>query len=92
MHGHQAILTGEAISSSRGQLHSSEIYIAPRPHTGHSLYIVLERDDTKGAGENGSMIGSPDSDGAIKLSELFTNNGDIAIHIKATSSLDQSVN
>ena len=69
MHGHQAI-TGEVMSSSRGQLHSSEIYIAPRPHTVHSLYIVLERYVTQGAGERGSTIASPDSDGSIKLSEL----------------------
>ena len=38
------------------------------------------------------MIASPDSDGSVKLSELFTNNGHIAIYLKATSSLDQSVN
>ena len=91
MHGHQAI-TGEAISSSRGQLHSLEIYIAPRPHTVHSLYIVLEQDVTQGAGENGSMLASLDSDGYVKLSELFINNGHIAIYLKATSSLDQLVN
>ena len=91
MHGHQAI-TGKAVSSSRGQLHSSENYIVSRPHRVHSLCVVLERYVTQGAGERDSKIASPDSDGSIKLSELFTNNGHIAKYLKATSLLDQLVN
>ena len=58
------------MTSSRGQLHSSEIYIASRPYTVLSFYIVLEQYVTQGAGERGSTIASPDSDGSIKLSEL----------------------
>ena len=53
---------------------------------------MLDRYVTKGAGERVSKIASPDSDGSIKLSELFTNNGHIAKYLKATSLLDQPVN
>ena len=92
MHGHQTI-TGEVVSSSRGQLHSSNNCIVSRSHRVHSLYIVLERYVTQGAaGERDSMIASPDSDGSIKLSEQFTNNGHVAKYLKATSLLDQPVN
>ena len=91
MHGHQAI-TGEAVSSSRGQLHSSENYIVSRPHRVHSLCIVLERYVTQGARERDSKIASLDSDGSIKLFELLINNGHIAKFLKAASLLDQLVN
>ena len=83
-HGYQAI-TGKAVSSSRSQLHSSENYIVSQPHRVHSLCIVLKRYVTQGARERDSKIASLDSDGSIKLSELFTNNGHIAKYLKATS-------
>jgi len=81
MHGHQAI-HGDTIFSSRDQLHSSEIYIAPWQYEVHSLYIVLKQNGTQGVGERCGTIACPDLDGSVKLSELFTNNGIIAIYFK----------
>ena len=82
MHGHH-IITGEVVSSSRGQLQSSNNNIVSRPHRVHSLCIVLEQYVTQGAGERDSKIAS---------SELSINNGHIAKYLKATSLLDQLVN
>ncbi len=81
MHGHQAT-RGDTISPSRGQLHSPKTYIAPCQYTVHSLYIVLKQNGTQGVGERCGTIACPDLDGSVKLSELFTNNGIIAIYFK----------
>ncbi len=45
-------------------------------------YIVLKQNVTQGVGERCGTIACPDSDGSVKLSELFTNNGHIATYFK----------